>query len=110
MFLSEKKEEAFFHGHSFTANALGCAAALASMSLLKSKDCIHGIEMISATHNDFIKELDAFKYKDAFVDVRQQGTILAIEFQTSQKSGYFNKLRDKIENYFSTSFNFCVPN
>ena len=30
-FISERPEATFFHGHSFTANPLGCAAALASL-------------------------------------------------------------------------------
>ncbi len=34
-FLSEDRKEAFFHGHSFTGNPLGCAAALAALDLLE---------------------------------------------------------------------------
>ncbi|MBK9577730.1 MAG: adenosylmethionine--8-amino-7-oxononanoate transaminase [Fibrobacterota bacterium] len=34
-FLSEDRKEAFFHGHSFTGNPLGCAAALAALDLLQ---------------------------------------------------------------------------
>ena len=35
-FISERQEATFFHGHSFTANPLGCAAALASLDLLQA--------------------------------------------------------------------------
>ena len=35
-FISERPEATFFHGHSFTANPLGCAAALASLDLLQA--------------------------------------------------------------------------
>lgn len=34
-FISAEAEHTFFHGHSFTANPLGCAAALASLDLLE---------------------------------------------------------------------------
>jgi adenosylmethionine-8-amino-7-oxononanoate aminotransferase len=34
-FLSEDRKDAFFHGHSFTGNPLGCAAALAALDLLQ---------------------------------------------------------------------------
>ena len=34
-FLSQKKERALLHGHSFTGNPLSCAAALANLKLLK---------------------------------------------------------------------------
>lgn len=35
-FISENPAHTFFHGHSFTGNPLGCAAALASLDLLQS--------------------------------------------------------------------------
>jgi adenosylmethionine-8-amino-7-oxononanoate aminotransferase len=35
-FISETPGHTFFHGHSFTANPLGCAAALASLDLLQA--------------------------------------------------------------------------
>ncbi|MFO7628627.1 MAG: adenosylmethionine--8-amino-7-oxononanoate transaminase [Prochlorococcaceae cyanobacterium] len=35
-FISNEPDRTFFHGHSFTANPLGCAAALASLSLLET--------------------------------------------------------------------------
>jgi adenosylmethionine---8-amino-7-oxononanoate aminotransferase len=35
-FVSDTPAHTFFHGHSFTANPLGCAAALASLDLLQS--------------------------------------------------------------------------
>ena len=35
-FISDTPSHTFFHGHSFTANPLGCAAALASLDLLQA--------------------------------------------------------------------------
>src|SRR5204863_1394890 len=32
-FLSDEKSKMFFHGHSYTANPLGCAAAIANLEL-----------------------------------------------------------------------------
>jgi adenosylmethionine-8-amino-7-oxononanoate aminotransferase len=36
-FVSDNPRATFFHGHSFTANPLGCAAALASLDLLEAR-------------------------------------------------------------------------
>ena len=37
-FLSEDRSETFFHGHSFTANALSCAVALESLALFDESE------------------------------------------------------------------------
>jgi adenosylmethionine-8-amino-7-oxononanoate aminotransferase len=38
-FYDDDTNKALFHGHTFTANPTGCAAALASISLLKITKC-----------------------------------------------------------------------
>jgi len=49
-FLGEGLDRAFLHGHSYTANPLGCAAALASLELLLSEDCTRRRQEIEALH------------------------------------------------------------
>jgi adenosylmethionine-8-amino-7-oxononanoate aminotransferase len=39
-FLSEERGRAFFHGHSYTANALACAVARASLALFSETRCL----------------------------------------------------------------------
>jgi adenosylmethionine-8-amino-7-oxononanoate aminotransferase len=39
-FLSDDRTKTFFHGHSYTANPLACAAGLASLDLLEEKTCV----------------------------------------------------------------------
>lgn len=48
-FLGQTAEQAFLHGHSFTANPLGCAAALASLSLFE-EGCLERIQDLNAVH------------------------------------------------------------
>jgi len=38
-FIGQTLDRAFLHGHSYTANPLGCAAGLASLTLLTSDEC-----------------------------------------------------------------------
>lgn len=49
-FLGKDVTRAFLHGHSYTANPLGCAAGLASLDLLLSADCQARIQAIEAVN------------------------------------------------------------
>lgn len=96
-FYSDEKRHAFFHGHSFTANPLGCAAALASLELLQSDACRERIAAIEGQHLSFRQ---AFAGHPALADVRCCGTILALEFKTPGRTSYFNELRDRLYHFF----------
>jgi len=97
-FLSDDKYKTFFHGHSYTANPVGCAAGLASMDLLLSEECIAQRKMIETEHAAFKKSLEGHP---SFREVRQRGTIIALEFETGNAStNYFNDLRDKMYYFF----------
>lgn len=96
-FYSDDKKRTFFHGHSFTANPLGCAAALASMDLTLSQDCRDSIAYISERHRTFMAEMAGHP---ALIDIRARGTILAMEFHTPDQTSYFNNMRDKLYNFF----------
>src|SRR4029079_12764502 len=47
-FRSSDRARAFFHGHSFTANPIGCAAALASLDIVQREDVPAKLERIGA--------------------------------------------------------------
>lgn len=96
-FLSENKLKTLFHGHSFTANPLACTAALASIELLLLPDTQDRIQRISQKHKEFsLKIKDHPKLKD----VRQTGTIIAMEWKTESGTSYFNDLRNQLYEYF----------
>jgi adenosylmethionine-8-amino-7-oxononanoate aminotransferase len=99
-FLSEHKEQAFLHGHSFTANSLGCRVGLASLELLTSPECCAARLMIEREHRRFKAQLEESPKGAYFSDIRVQGTILACELKTPEGSGYFNGLRDTMARYF----------
>ncbi|MCP9916829.1 adenosylmethionine--8-amino-7-oxononanoate transaminase [Cyanobium sp. ATX 6F1] len=77
-------ERTFLHGHSFTANPLGCAAALASLTLLEANPGRY--ERFEARHRPHLEVL-AQHPKLRFP--RLIGTIAAIDL-VLEKPGYFN--------------------
>lgn len=87
----------FLHGHSFTANPIACAAANASFDLLMTDNCKKNIKRIEHQHQAFKNDLT----EDARIkEVRTIGTILAIEFNTSEGSSYLSEMRNKLYPYF----------
>jgi adenosylmethionine-8-amino-7-oxononanoate aminotransferase len=52
-FLSDDKLKTLFHGHSFTANPVACAASLASMDLTLSDETFRAIDRITKRHQHF---------------------------------------------------------
>ncbi|MCB9175416.1 MAG: adenosylmethionine--8-amino-7-oxononanoate transaminase [Flavobacteriales bacterium] len=95
-FLSNDHSNTFFHGHSFTGNALSCAAACASLDIFEEQNTWNQIEMIIDSHKKFAKKLSNHK---TFKEIRQTGTILALEIENGESS-YFNNLRDILYHYF----------
>jgi adenosylmethionine-8-amino-7-oxononanoate aminotransferase len=87
----------FFHGHSYTANPLACAAANESFDLLTNIECQNNIKRISAQHTRFI---DRVKSSASIKEIRSLGTILAVELNSHQKSSYSNNLRMEISKFF----------
>jgi adenosylmethionine-8-amino-7-oxononanoate aminotransferase len=96
-FFSKDKLKTFFHGHSFTANPLSCTAALASLDLLEEVKCLNNIDFISQKHIEFKERI---KHYPKILEARTLGTILAIELNTNEESGYLNSISEKITPYF----------
>jgi adenosylmethionine-8-amino-7-oxononanoate aminotransferase len=92
-FIDEDKLKTFFHGHSFTANPIACAAALASLDLLEKKDCIEGIERIVRMHAGFATILEKEKERFNITGIRQCGTVLAFEV-TDKENGYTSSIKE----------------
>ncbi|GFR17235.1 adenosylmethionine-8-amino-7-oxononanoate aminotransferase [Trichonephila clavata] len=81
-FLSEHFTKAFAHGHSYTANPLGCAAAIASLDLLIKPDTMESIQKIHNTHKKKLANLsEACKNIQR---ARMIGTIAAFDVHDAQ--------------------------
>ena len=94
-FLADDKSKTLFHGHSYTANPVACAAGIASLELTISQETQPNLDRIATKHQAFAEEL---KQLAGIQEVRQQGTILAIEF-ADERTSYFSNLRDTLYNY-----------
>ena len=96
-FKSDSLTKTFFHGHSYTANPLACAAANASIDLLTRDTCQVRIQEISSKQNSFREKI---KIHPKLYDVRCLGTILAMELKTESETSYTNDARKKIYRHF----------
>jgi adenosylmethionine-8-amino-7-oxononanoate aminotransferase len=86
-FDSENKKHTFLHGHSYTGNALACAAANASLDLFEKEDTKLNISRIVKQQSEFINSI---KNHPKIRNARNFGTIAAIELETEGESNYFN--------------------
>jgi adenosylmethionine-8-amino-7-oxononanoate aminotransferase len=76
-FLGEYSEfKTFFHGHSYTGNQLGCAAALASLRVFEEERTLEKLSVISS---QLLVGLEACRGLKAVRDVRCLGVIGAVE-------------------------------
>lgn len=66
----------FFHGHSYTGNQLGCAAALANLQVFEDEAVLGKLSVIS---HQLAVGLEQFRRIAAVVDIRHIGCIAAVE-------------------------------
>ncbi|HTB30632.1 MAG TPA: aminotransferase class III-fold pyridoxal phosphate-dependent enzyme, partial [Bacteroidia bacterium] len=96
-FISDDKTKTFYHGHSYTANPLACAAANASLDLLENEEMHDKVQAISAFFQRMKKK---YENHPAIIDCRNRGTILAIELKSQEGTSYLNQLGKKVSAFF----------
>jgi adenosylmethionine---8-amino-7-oxononanoate aminotransferase len=96
-FYDDDVNKALFHGHTFTANPTGCAAALASLALLQTQEMQDNIARINQSHLQFENKIKKhFKVKTT----RVLGVIFALEVKTENQESYYGNLRNKLYDFF----------
>ncbi|HTL02997.1 MAG TPA: adenosylmethionine--8-amino-7-oxononanoate transaminase [Vicinamibacterales bacterium] len=85
----------FYHGHTYTGNALGCAAALATLGLLADGSIVRAVEQKAAALRDALAPIAAHRHVG---EVRQAGLMCGIElvadratkalFPPGERTGY----------------------
>lgn len=68
--------KAFFHGHTYTGNALGCAAAIANLEIFEKEAVIKGLRPKTRLLKRLFSGFNALAHVG---DVRHAGLVLAIE-------------------------------
>lgn len=94
-FVDDDKLKTFFHGHSFTANPLACAAANASLDLLLNDNTINIIERLCILIEEGASNLMKTPMAGQIKNLRRLGTILAFELK-SGKDEYLNNIGESI--------------
>jgi adenosylmethionine-8-amino-7-oxononanoate aminotransferase len=73
----------FFHGHTYTGNALGCAAALATLRLLEDGAIINGVPEKAAVLREALAPLMSHPHVG---DIRQAGLMCGIELVANRET------------------------
>ena len=90
-FLSDDISKGFFHCHTYSANPIACAAAIAGIELLKSVEIQKNIKEIIASHKIFNERI---KNHPKVKSTRQLGVVFAIDLNTNNER--YGGLRDKL--------------
>jgi adenosylmethionine---8-amino-7-oxononanoate aminotransferase len=99
MFYSDDMDKTFFHGHSYTANPLACAAAVASFRLLEqSTDIFMNMEAIHRRKSaEYLKD---HLHTNQITNLRFCGTIMAFDINTETGTNYFAEIGSKLKQEF----------
>jgi adenosylmethionine---8-amino-7-oxononanoate aminotransferase len=94
--LSSDRSRTFFHSSSYTANPIACAAALANLTVWQNEPVLRRIEMLEQMHRE---RLAPFRSDPRFINVRQRGTIAALDLDVSS-SGYLSNVGPQLRAFF----------
>jgi adenosylmethionine-8-amino-7-oxononanoate aminotransferase len=94
-FLDDDRSKAFFHGHSYTANPLGCAVGLASLDLFRTEGTLDRVKRLE---RHFQKRLESLRTIGTVGDVRGIGGVAAIELK--QSGDYFDSIGPRLYEAF----------
>lgn len=96
-FRSANENAMFFHGHSYTANPIACAAANASLDLVTSRYCQDQRDRIEGLIQDQTRR---FLGRPQLRDVRSCWTIFAADFINVEPHGYQNTIKHRLSAFF----------
>lgn len=92
-FLDNSIGKALLHGHSYTANALCCALACASLDLFQRELTWSRIREIESWQMEFGQMISR---RIDVANISQLGTILRFEILEEKGGSYFTEIRDKV--------------
>jgi adenosylmethionine-8-amino-7-oxononanoate aminotransferase len=95
-FCSEDRLSTFYHGHSYTGNALACAAAIANLQIFDDEPVFDRIGALARIHAMRLRHLGEMHQVG---ESRQIGTIGIVELRADDP-GYLSGLRPKLYGFF----------
>ena len=95
-FLSDDRSKTFFHGHSYTANPLACAVALASLNLFESEGIIQRVQTLES---QLRRRFEPLRSHRIVGDVRVIGGVGAVELAT-ETGGYLDAIGPQLGEAF----------
>jgi adenosylmethionine---8-amino-7-oxononanoate aminotransferase len=90
-FLSTDRERAFFHGHSYTANPLACAVAIASLELFRETDVLGRVRRLE---QQLCAGLEPLRSLPQVGDVRVIGGVGVVELEGD--GGYLSDIGPRL--------------
>ncbi len=90
----------FFHGHSYSGNALGCAAALANLEVFEQERVL---ERVRATAAHLATRLERLRELPAVGDIRQRGLMVGVELVRNRATRERFEAADRIGHLVCTA-------
>jgi adenosylmethionine-8-amino-7-oxononanoate aminotransferase len=103
-FYDDDLAKGLFHGHTYTGNPLACAAAIAGIELLQSKEIQDSIKTIMSLNDLFA---DKMRKHPMVAEVRQIGVILALDLNLEMER--YGNARDEMFQFFMSQGIFLRP-
>jgi len=95
-FYSQERAKTFFHSSSYTGNALACAAANANLKIFDQEPVLERINTLATHHAAHLKRFEEHKL---ISDIRQTGTIAALEIHAPD-GGYFSEMGKTLTQFY----------
>jgi adenosylmethionine-8-amino-7-oxononanoate aminotransferase len=92
-FLSEDRSRTFFHGHSYTGNALACAVALESLALFDEEDRLGRLARLERL---FAERLERLRSHPRVAEVRGLGGLAVVELRPESSGGYLDDVGPRL--------------
>ena len=103
-FLSDGIEKSFLHAHTYSANPLACAAAIAGIDVLTSEEIQVRIQRIGEQHKSFSEKI---RNHPKVQSVRHLGVIFALDLKVEIER--YGKLRDQLFDHYMKHGVFLRP-
>ncbi|MBU1209909.1 MAG: adenosylmethionine--8-amino-7-oxononanoate transaminase [Alphaproteobacteria bacterium] len=90
------RAKTFFHSSSYTANPIACAAGLANIGIWRDEPVLERVANLASMHE---RRLAAIGGDDTFANVRQCGTIAALDLKV-EYAGYLANAGPRLMEFF----------